>query len=47
VTPPQGSPSPYLVTVTGQDGPGIATRVFGALASEGVAVDDVEQVRRP
>ena len=45
MTPPQDLPSPYLVTVSGQDGPGIATRVFAALASEAVAVEDVEQVR--
>jgi phosphoserine phosphatase len=37
--------SPFLVSVSGQDRPGIATRVFGALAAAGVAVDDVEQVR--
>ncbi len=39
------APSPYLVTVSGQDGPGIAARLFGALAERGVEVDDVEQVR--
>jgi phosphoserine phosphatase len=37
--------SPFLVTVSGQDGPGISERLFGALAERGVAVDDVEQVR--
>ncbi len=37
--------SPYLVTVSGQDGPGISERLFGALAERGVEVDDVEQVR--
>jgi phosphoserine phosphatase len=37
--------SPYLVTVSGQDGPGIAERLFGALAERGVDVGDVEQVR--
>jgi phosphoserine phosphatase len=34
-----------LVTVSGQDGPGIAARLFAALANEGVAIEDVEQVR--
>ena len=38
-------PSPYLVTVSGQDGPGIAERLFAALAARGVEVRDVEQVR--
>ncbi len=38
-------PSPHLVTVSGQDGPGIAERLFAALAGRGVDVDDVEQVR--
>ena len=38
-------PSPFLVTVSGQDGPGIATRLFGALAEQGIKVNDVEQVR--
>jgi phosphoserine phosphatase len=37
--------APHLVTVSGQDGPGIAARLFATLASEGVAVEDVEQVR--
>ena len=41
----EGSPSPFLVTVSGQDAPGIAERVFAALAEHGVEVDDVEQVR--
>ena len=40
-----GAPAPFLVTVSGQDGPGISARLFGALAELGVAVDDVEQVR--
>jgi phosphoserine phosphatase len=40
-----GTPSPFLVTVSGQDGPGISERLFGALAERGIAVDDVEQVR--
>ena len=31
--------------MSGQDGPGIAARLFGALAERGVEVDDVEQVR--
>jgi phosphoserine phosphatase len=38
-------PAPHLVTVSGQDGPGIAARLFGALAAEDVVVEDVEQVR--
>ena len=33
------------MTVSGQDGPGIAARLFAALAERGVDVDDVEQVR--
>jgi phosphoserine phosphatase len=33
------------VTVSGQDGPGIAARLFGALCARAVQVDDVEQVR--
>jgi phosphoserine phosphatase len=40
-----GALSPFLVTVSGQDGPGISARLFGALAECGVEVDDVEQVR--
>jgi phosphoserine phosphatase len=39
------APAPFLVTVSGQDGPGISARLFGALAERGVDVDDVEQVR--
>jgi phosphoserine phosphatase len=39
------TPSPFLLTVSGQDGPGIAARVFGALARHEVGVEDVEQVR--
>jgi phosphoserine phosphatase len=39
------APSPFLLTVSGQDAPGIAARVFGALARHGVGVEDVEQVR--
>jgi phosphoserine phosphatase len=38
-------PLPHLVTVTGQDGPGIAERLFAALGACGVDIDDVEQVR--
>jgi phosphoserine phosphatase len=34
-----------LVTVSGQDGPGIAERVFSTLVARGVEVRDVEQVR--
>jgi phosphoserine phosphatase len=37
--------TPYLVTVSGQDGPGIAQRLFAVLAEHGVNVRDVEQVR--
>jgi phosphoserine phosphatase len=37
--------APFLVTVSGQDGPGISVQLFGALAELGVAVEDVEQVR--
>jgi phosphoserine phosphatase len=37
--------SPFLVTVTGQDGPGIAERVFSALGEVGTEIRDVEQVR--
>ncbi len=36
---------PHLVTITGQDGPGLAERVFVALRERGVEVSDVEQVR--
>ena len=39
------APAPFLVTVSGQDGPGISARLLGARAELGVAVDDVEQVR--
>ena len=39
------APAPFLVTVSGQDGPGISARLFAALAERGIAVDDVEQVR--
>ena len=39
------APAPFLVTVSGQDGPGISERLFAALAERGIAVDDVEQVR--
>ncbi len=42
---PAGSPVPHLVSVSGQDGPGIAERLFAALAEQGVDVADVEQVR--
>jgi len=45
VSAPVGSPSPYLVSVTGQDGPGIAERLFAGLAAAEVEVEDVEQVR--
>jgi phosphoserine phosphatase len=36
---------PHLLTVTGQDGPGLAQRLFAALADQKVEVGDVEQVR--
>ena len=36
---------PYLVIVNGQDGPGIAERLFAALGARGMDVRDVEQVR--
>jgi phosphoserine phosphatase len=35
----------FLVTVRGQDAPGIAQRLFGVLAARAVAVEDVEQIR--
>jgi phosphoserine phosphatase len=38
-------PLPYLVTLRGQDGPGIAQRLFAALASCPIDIRDVEQVR--
>jgi phosphoserine phosphatase len=40
-----GRLSPHLVTVSGQDGPGIAERLFAGLCAQGVRIDDVEQVR--
>jgi phosphoserine phosphatase len=36
---------PHLLTVSGQDGPGLAELVFAALADRAVEVRDVEQVR--
>ncbi|HWE66904.1 MAG TPA: phosphoserine phosphatase SerB [Acidimicrobiales bacterium] len=36
---------PYLLTVSGQDGPGISAQLFGGLAAAGIDVRDVEQVR--
>jgi phosphoserine phosphatase len=45
VTTPPRAAVPHLVTVSGQDAPGIARALFGALAAEQVAVEDVEQVR--
>jgi phosphoserine phosphatase len=36
---------PHLVIVNGQDGPGIAERLFAALGARGLDVRDVEQVR--
>ncbi|HEY3843076.1 MAG TPA: phosphoserine phosphatase SerB [Acidimicrobiales bacterium] len=35
----------HLVTVSGQDAPGLAERLFAALGSGGISVEDVEQVR--
>jgi len=37
--------SPYLLTVSGQDGPGLAERLFATLGRHEVEVSDVEQVR--
>jgi phosphoserine phosphatase len=37
--------APFLVTVSGQDQPGIAARLFAVLGRTGVEVHDVEQVR--
>lgn len=45
MTEAAGSPSPYLVTVSGQDAAGLAQRLFDALRARAVAVEDVEQVR--
>src|SRR5580704_5764740 len=42
---PRVSTHPYLVSVTGQDGPGVAEKLFAALATAGIDVNDVEQVR--
>ncbi len=39
------SPTSHLVTLSGQDGPGLAERLFAALSDCRVAVRDVEQVR--
>lgn len=36
---------PHLVTVSGQDGPGIAERLFAALGERRIDIQDVEQVR--
>jgi phosphoserine phosphatase len=36
---------PHLVIVNGQDGPGVAERLFAALGARGMDVRDVEQVR--
>jgi phosphoserine phosphatase len=43
--PGMSAPHPSLVIVSGQDGPGIAQRVFATLQDRGVEVRDVEQVR--
>ncbi len=42
---PEEATSPHLVALRGQDAPGIAHRLFAALAACQVAIDDVEQVR--
>jgi phosphoserine phosphatase len=42
---PTSLASPHLVTVSGQDGPGISERLFAGLAERGTAIEDVEQVR--
>ena len=39
------SATSYVVTLSGQDGPGIAERAFSVLDSSGIAVRDVEQVQ--
>ncbi len=41
----QSAPSSLLVTVQGQDAPGIAQRLFAVLGQRGVTIDDVEQIR--
>jgi phosphoserine phosphatase len=43
--PDMSAPHPYLVTVSGQDGPGIAERLFATLVERDLEVSDVEQVR--
>ena len=45
VWPDMTARRPHLLTVTGQDGPGLAQQFFAALADRKVEVDDVEQVR--
>jgi phosphoserine phosphatase len=45
MTATPGARSPHLVSVSGQDAPGIARLLFAGLAEQGVDVDDVEQVR--
>lgn len=45
MTPRDVPRSAHLLTVSGQDGPGIAQRLFGALAEQQLDIDDVEQVR--
>jgi phosphoserine phosphatase len=42
---PGPSTLPYLVTLSGQDGPGIAERLFTWCSARQIAVRDVEQVR--
>jgi phosphoserine phosphatase len=42
---PMSALRPHLLTVTGPDGPGLAQRLFAALADGKVQVGDVEQVR--
>jgi phosphoserine phosphatase len=40
-----GEAIPFQVTVSGQDAPGIAARLFAAMAACDVVIEDVEQVR--
>jgi phosphoserine phosphatase len=45
VSTPGPGALPYLVTLSGQDGPGIAERLFTWCSAHQIAVTDVEQVR--
>ena len=44
-TPESSAGSPYLITVSGQDAPGLAEQLFAGLAAGRIEVEDVEQVR--